>query len=98
MKKTRNVSVALSALALGVTMVSLPGIVGAQGADKKPDMAQFARGAKEWRDNCSRCHNLRDPKEFTDSKWETIVSQMATRANLPGQVERDIKVFLKASN
>jgi hypothetical protein len=55
-----------------------------------PDPLQVARGARAWADNCGRCHYHRDPKEFSDKSWDTIVSQMRVRANLPGQVARDI--------
>jgi len=64
----------------------------------KEDPMQFARGAKAWGQNCERCHNLRGPKEFSDSDWDTIITHMRVRANLPGNVARDIGVFLKASN
>lgn len=85
---------------LGVIVAASVYTVPASASDtaKKVDPMQIARGAQEWRDHCGRCHNLRDPKEFTDSKWSAIVSQMRTRANLPGKVERDITAFLKASN
>jgi len=71
----------------------------ANAADKaKKDPMQFARGAKAWSQNCERCHNLRGPKEFSDSDWDTIVTHMRVRANLPGNVARDIVAFLKGSN
>lgn len=71
----------------------------ANAADKaKKDPMQFARGAKAWSQRCESCHNLRGPKEFSDSDWDTIVTHMRVRANLPGDVARDIVAFLKASN
>jgi len=63
-----------------------------------PDPLQIARGAKAWSDNCGRCHNYRDPKEFSDKNWDVIVNHMRTLAPLPGATARDIKTFLKASN
>lgn len=65
---------------------------------KKPDPMQIARGAKAWTENCGRCHNYRDPKEFSDKNWDLIVNHMRTIAPLPGQTARDIKVFLKSAN
>ena len=59
---------------------------------------QVARGAKAWANNCARCHSLRDPKELTDEDWAVSVTHMRVRANLPGDVARDIAAFLKASN
>jgi len=38
------------------------------------------------------------PKEFSDNDWDTIVTHMRVRANIPGNVIRDIAVFLKAGN
>ncbi|GIX17469.1 MAG: hypothetical protein KatS3mg119_1655 [Rhodothalassiaceae bacterium] len=63
-----------------------------------PDPVQVARGAKAWAENCGRCHNIRDPKEFNDEIWEVSVTHMRIRANLPGKMAEDIKAFLKASN
>jgi len=64
-------------------------------ADTKGD---FARGAKSWVDNCTRCHNVRDPKELRDDQWITTTFHMRMRAGLTGQEVRDIIKFLQASN
>lgn len=63
-----------------------------------PDMAAFGRGAKAWADNCSRCHGMRDPKEFSDRQWKVVTTHMRLRAGLDGQQVRDITVFLQGSN
>lgn len=76
-------------------MLALP-VVGAD--EQKPDPAAFARGAKAWADNCARCHNMRDPKEFRDDQWRPIVAHMRVRAGLTGQESRDILLFLQGSN
>jgi len=65
---------------------------------KKPDTMQIVRGAKAWKNNCSRCHNLRSPKELTDAEWDTSVTHMRIRANLSKADADDILAFLKASN
>ena len=70
----------------------------AKADEHKSDPAQVGRGAKAWAENCARCHNLRDPKELEDYEWDVTVSHMRVRANLPGDVARDIAAFLKASN
>jgi hypothetical protein len=72
--------------------------VAASAADGAPDMAQVARGAKAWSETCNRCHNLRDPKEFTDKGWHVIVNHMRVVGPLPGKTAEDIKAFLKSSN
>ncbi len=95
MKKARMI--------LGAISILLVGGVAVAGAPPKtnkaqPDPLQVARGAKAWAENCGRCHNIRDPKEFNDEIWEVSVTHMRVRANLPGKKIEDIKAFLKASN
>ncbi len=72
----------------------------AEAAEKKAkdDPAQLGRGAKAWVEHCARCHNLRSPGDFADNEWDVIVNHMRVRANLPGDMARDIKAFLKGSN
>ena len=65
---------------------------------KKADPMQIVRGAKAWKNNCARCHNLRSPKELTDEEWDTSVRHMRVRANLSKKDADDIVAFLKASN
>ncbi len=67
-------------------------------ASQKPDPMQVVRGAKAWKNNCGRCHNLRSPKELTDAEWDVSVTHMRVRANLLAPEAEDIKAFLKASN
>jgi len=67
-------------------------------ADESPQAGDPARGAKAWADNCSRCHNMRDPKEFRDDQWRPIVYHMRTRGGLTGQDTRDILAYLQAAN
>ena len=67
-------------------------------ADQKPDTAAIARGAKSWAENCARCHNPRDPKDFRDDQWKVIMTHMRIRAGLTGDEANDILVFLQASD
>lgn len=60
--------------------------------------ARVARGAQYWAQHCKRCHNLRRVNELTDSEWEVAVTHMQVRASLPGQIARDVKLYLKSSN
>jgi cytochrome c1 len=87
----------LAALAI-VALAGLSILPASAAQDKKRDPAQFARGAKAWADTCSRCHNLRNVKDQTDSEWGLSVAHMRVRGNIPGQVARDIEAFLRASN
>ncbi len=65
---------------------------------EKGKEGDFARGAKLWADRCAGCHNLRDPKDLTDSEWKATVTHMRIRAGISGQDARDILAFLQKSN
>ena len=70
-------------------------VVTAHGNDGATDVTA---GAKAWADNCSRCHNMRDPQEFQDNYWRVIISHMRVRAGLTGKEARNILAFIQASN
>ena len=83
---------------LTATLLALVVSGNALAQEKRPDPLQIARGAKAWADNCGRCHNIRSPSEVGDKEWHVSVAHMRVRANIPGNVARDIKVFLQSSN
>lgn len=56
------------------------------------------RGARAWAENCTRCHNTRDPRELRDDQWKTTTFHMRLRSGLTGQQTRDIVKFLQESN
>jgi cytochrome c5 len=89
-------SIASSAgLAIGLMLGTTPWV---RAADAAPDSAAFPRGAKTWANNCVRCHNARDPKDFRDDQWRVIMSHMRIRASLTGQETRDVLGFLQQSS
>lgn len=67
-------------------------------AQEKARDGNAAAGARSWADNCSRCHNMRDPSDLRDDQWITSVSHMRIRAGLTGQQARDILAFLQDAN
>lgn len=93
----------MKAIGVSVPAVLIAGMLavasGASAQDKpKVDRAAFARGARAWSENCGRCHNIRSASELSDEEWAVSVTHMRVRANIPGNVARDIIEFLKASN
>jgi len=78
------------------SLVMFPGFINA--AEDGSKAGDISRGAQQWANNCSRCHNMRDPKEFRDDEWKPIVLHMRVRAGLTGQQSRDILAFLQSSN
>jgi len=67
-------------------------------ASDQPDATTFARGAQTWADNCDRCHNMRDPKEFRADQWRSIVMHMRVRGGLTGGEARDVLFFLQGGS
>lgn len=67
-------------------------------AQENGEEGNFARGAKAWQENCSRCHRVRDPAELRDDQWVPNVYHMRIRGGLTGQETRDIIKFLQQSN
>lgn len=55
-------------------------------------------GAKVWAENCSRCHNARDPADLRDDQWISTAFHMRVRAGLTGQQTRDVLTFMQDSN
>lgn len=62
------------------------------------EAGEFMQGAKTWANNCSRCHNIRDPQDLRDDQWISSMFHMRIRAGLTGQQTRDILTFLQESN
>ncbi len=87
-------TIALAAIGIAL-LFSLQAV---HAAAEQQDAASFSRGAKSWAQNCARCHNMRDAKEFRDDQWKIIVSHMRVRAGLTGQEARDILLFLQKNN
>lgn len=55
-------------------------------------------GAQLWQENCSLCHNIRSPTEFSNTEWEILGHHMRIRANLTGDEQRRIVAFIQSAN
>ena len=93
--KSLNTVKSLSAALLITATMLTSNSFAAETASTKGDVG---RGAKAWVDNCTRCHDARDPKELRDDQWITTTYHMRIRAGLTGQQTRDIIAFLQMSN
>lgn len=89
---------AAKSLALSMFVFLVMPLAPTNAEEDAADQQQIARGAKAWSENCGRCHNIRDPRELKDYEWDVSVMHMRKIGNLPGEVARDIKAYLKASN
>ena len=92
--KTFRTALSLLALTLSVALggPSAPAKSDGKSVDEGPD------AAKLWAQNCTRCHNNRPAKTFSDAQWDTIVHHMRVRGNLTGSDARAIAEFLKGAN
>lgn len=93
---TRTGVAAAVVIAAGLGVAGPWGI--AYGAEKPGSEGDIGRGAKAWAENCMRCHNARDPREFRDDLWKPVVHHMRVRAGLTGQQARDILKYIQKSN
>lgn len=82
---------------LSVLVAGLILSAGASAVEVKQE-GNFLKGLEKWKNTCSRCHEMRDPKEFSDRQWKTVVTHMKIRAGLTGQDARDILAYFKNSN
>jgi len=67
-------------------------------ASQFPEAGDPVAGAKVWAENCSRCHNARDPADLRDDQWISTAFHMRLRAGLTGQQTRDVLTFMQDSN
>lgn len=83
---------------LGAVLLMLLSPTVLQARDYLEPGGDSQQGAQIWADNCSRCHNMRDPQDLRDDQWITTAFHMRIRAGLTGQQTRDIMEFLQTAN
>lgn len=82
-----------------VTAITFSGaFIAANAGESEKSAGDISRGTVSWGQNCARCHEMRDPAEFRDDQWRSIVAHMRLRAGLTGQQQRDILAFLQSAN
>jgi hypothetical protein len=94
---------AVATISVAVIIIGLPAIAQTPAPASKttaettsPVKAEPLSGAQLWTINCSRCHTVRGPGEFTAAQWQTILMHMRVRANLPATQAREVLKFLQA--
>ncbi len=83
---------------LGAALLMLLSPAALEARDYLEPGGDSLRGAQIWANNCSRCHNMRDPQDVRDDQWITTAFHMRVRAGLTGQQTRDILEFLQTAN
>lgn len=85
-------------LSLGLLAIGMSACSTLSDSDEDGGAAITQSGAELWANNCSSCHNFRDPGSYSDAQWEVASLHMRIRANLTGPDYRAIKDFLQSSN
>jgi cytochrome c5 len=95
LKAARVAVVTALALAAGGGIV----VIAATADDAKPETksktVKKLTGAELYAINCNRCHPERFPTEFNSAQWQTLMTHMRVRANLPAKQAREILKYLK---
>ncbi len=55
---------------------------------------QVVLGGETYRVKCSKCHELKDPKDYTEAKWVKLVDWMAPRAKLDATEKDNIIAYV----
>lgn len=90
-----------NSLVLGAFIAAVFTINSASAGPSAPSKAPADAGpdvAKMWAQNCTRCHNMRPAKGFSDAQWDVLVHHMRVRGNITGSDARAIAEFLKGAN
>lgn len=83
---------------IAVLMLSAAALRAGDGKATEGKGTDGVDAAKLWAQTCTRCHNSRPAKSFSDAQWDVIVHHMRVRANLTGGEARIIAEFLKDGN
>ena len=63
---------------IGFTAIIVASPLKAQDADEQG----LAKGRDVYLNKCAKCHKFRDPKNYTDAKWEGWMEKMEKKAHL----------------
>jgi len=93
--KTLRLALAATVVIAASSLVSAARADDAKPAATKPPVAKKLTGAELYAINCNRCHQERYPTEFTSAQWQTIMTHMRVRANLPAKQVKAIVKYMK---
>ncbi len=94
----RRGPISLAVLFLGSFLAACSSTLGGRGEKDAAPSSGGLSGAEIWANNCSRCHNFRDPSSLSDAQWDVAMMHMRVRAKLNGADAKAVLKFLQASN
>lgn len=62
------------------------------------DGAKIAQGKTIFENSCGRCHDLPEPKDYTDQQWIPIVNSMAPKAKLTTAQGEMVYLYITSKN
>jgi cytochrome c5 len=93
--KTLCLAMAATVVIAASSLISAVRADDAKPTATKPSVTKKLTGAELYAINCNRCHQERYPTEFTSAQWQTIMTHMRVRANLPAQQVKAIVKYMK---
>jgi hypothetical protein len=83
-----------------LAMTQTPAIRTDPGGPLKPlfGPVPYKTGAQLWSENCTRCHYVHQPDQYSGVQWQLVVAHMRQRTDLTGLEQRRIVEFLKAGS
>jgi hypothetical protein len=61
------------------------------------DPSFIAGGKAIFQTRCTRCHEQKNPADFTELRWAGILQQMAPRARLSDYEKEEVAAYVKTS-
>jgi mono/diheme cytochrome c family protein len=92
---TRPTAALALAAALGCGLASNLVSAEPKAETKKTEPVKKLTGAELYAINCNRCHQERYPTEFNSAQWQTLITHMRVRANLPAKQAKEILKYMK---
>ncbi|MEP6675489.1 MAG: cytochrome c [Ferruginibacter sp.] len=59
------------------------------------NMALLASGQKVYEGNCAKCHELKEPADYTQDRWRGIVNWMAPKAKLDSMQKVQVLAYVQ---
>ncbi len=97
MKRVRSLNArGWGIVAWAATVVILASmIIVARAGDGKAGQSKALTGEDLYKISCNRCHAERYAREFTPAQWQTLMTHMRVRGNLPATQTKKILKYLQ---
>lgn len=60
----------------------------------KKETTEVTVGKETYKAKCGRCHNLKDPEDYTASRWVKIIDWMAPKAKLNAAEKENVLAYV----